>query len=73
MDHQKEPYMSLTLTVLLELLIKIGVSELEINPRASPFAVCLLCGAKWLKYAGDLTYLTANCWTYTSYGPTSII
>ena len=66
---RKEPYMSLTLTVLLVLLIKIGVSELEINTRASPFAMCLPCGAKWLKYAGDVTYLTAYGWTYTSYDP----
>ena len=42
----KEPYMSLTLTVLLVFLIKTRSNELEINPRSSPFAMCLPCGAK---------------------------
>ena len=33
------------------------------------FAVCWPYRAIWLKNAGDLTYLTAYGWTYTSYDP----
>ena len=43
----KEPCMSLTLTIVLVLLLQIGVSELEINARASPCAVF----AVWSKMA----------------------
>ena len=51
----KEPYTSLTLTVLPVDLIKTGGNGLERNPRSPPFAVCWPYRAKMAEYAGDLT------------------
>ena len=51
----KEPYMSLTLTVLPVYLIKTGGNGLERIPRSPPFAVCQPYRAKMAEYAGDLT------------------
>ena len=65
----KEPYTSLILTVLPVYLIKTGGNGLERIPRSPPFAVWRPYRAKMTKYAGDLTYLTAYGWAYTSYDP----
>ena len=51
----KEPYTSLTLTVLLVYLIKHRGNGLERFPRSPPFAVCRPYRAKMAEYAGDLT------------------
>ena len=51
----KEPYTSLTLTVLPVYLIKTGENGLERIPRSPPFAVCQPYRAKMAEYAGDLT------------------
>ena len=65
----KEPYTFLILTVLPVYLIKLGENGLERIPRFPPFAVWRPYRAKMTKYAGDLTYLTAYGWAYTSYDP----
>ena len=66
----KEPYTFLILTVLPVYLIKLGKNGLGRIPRFPPFAVCDGRNEqKMTKYAGDLTYLTAYGWAYTSYDP----